>query len=284
MLSAMGNADAKAYVNGVVRRSGTSFFWAMRVLPPFKRNAMFAIYAFCREVDDIADGPGDPADKLLRLKDWREEIERLFRGEPRLPVTRVLAETVGQFGLRKETFIAVIEGMEMDAAAKLRIADMAELELYCDRVACAVGRLSNRIFGVDDEAGEPIAMALGQALQLTNILRDLSEDAALDRLYLPGDLLRAHGIPDDDVRLVLAHSALPEVCGEIARIAERRFTEAEAALSACDRDTMRPAIMMMQVYRRIFDGLRRRGWRQFDRRVGLSGIQKFWVLVRYGLF
>ncbi len=284
MLAAMGNADAMGYVNAVVRRSGTSFFWAMRVLPRFKRDAMFAVYAFCREVDDIADDPGDPADKLLRLKDWREEIERLFGGEPRLPVTCALAGPVGRFGLRKETFIAVIEGMEMDAADRLRIADMAALETYCDRVACAVGRLSNRVFGVDDISGEPVAVALGQALQLTNILRDLAEDAAVDRLYLPGDLLTAHGIPDDDAPRALTHAALPEVCEEIARITERRFAEAEAALSACDRNTMRPAIMMMQVYRRIFERLRRRGWRRLDERVRLSALQKLWVLARYGLF
>ncbi len=284
MLASMGNAEAMGYVNAVVRRSGSSFFWAMRVLPRFKRDAMFAVYAFCREVDDIADDPGDPADKLHRLKDWREEIERLFGGNPRLPVSRALADPVDRFGLPKETFMAVIEGMEMDAAGGLRIADMAALEAYCDRVACAVGRLSNRVFGVDDSAGEAVAVALGQALQMTNILRDLAEDAALDRLYLPGDMLKSHGIPNGDARLVLAHPALPEVCDELAGITWKRYAEAAAALSACDRGTMRPAIMMMQVYRRNFEALRRRGWRRLDEPVELPGWQKLWVVVRYGLF
>ncbi len=284
MLAAMGNPEAMGYVNAVVRRSGSSFFWAMRVLPPFKRDAMFAVYAFCREVDDIADDPGDPADKLHRLKDWREEIERLFGGNPRLPVSRALADPVGRFGLRKETFMAVIEGMEMDAAGGLRIADLAALEAYCDRVACAVGRLSNRVFGVDDSAGEPVAVALGQALQMTNILRDLAEDAALDRLYLPGDMLKSHGIPNGDARTILAHPALPDVCDEVAGLTGKRYAEAEAALSACDRGTMRPAIMMMQVYRRIFEALRRRGWRRLDEPVELSRLQKLWVVVRYGMF
>ena len=283
MLAAMGNSEAMGYVNAVVRRSGTSFLWAMRVLPPPKRDAMFAVYAFCREVDDIADDPGDPGDKLNRLEAWREEIERLFGGEPRSPVTCALAAPVGQFGLRKETFMAVIDGMEMDAAGGLRIADMAALEVYCDRVACAVGRLSNQVFGVDDKAGEAVAVALGQALQMTNILRDLREDAALDRLYLPGDMLHAHGIPNGDAPAVLAHPAMPEVCDALARLTEKRYVEAEAALSACDRRIMRPAIMMMQVYRRIFEKLRRRGWRRLDQRVGLPLWQKLWVLVRYGM-
>lgn len=284
MLFAMADAEAMGYVNAVVRRSGTSFFWAMRVLPPFKRDAMFAVYAFCREIDDIADDPGDPVDKLHRLKGWREEIERLFGGEPRLPVSRALAEPVGRFGLRKETFMAVIDGMEMDAVDSIRIADMAALEAYCDRVACAVGRLSNRVFGVDDQAGEPVAVALGHALQLTNILRDLAEDAELDRLYLPGDMLKAHGIPAGDAGSVLAHPALPDVCDEIARLAERRFDEALDALSACDRRTMRPAIIMMQVYRSIFERLRRRGWRRLDEPVRLPIGRKLWVLARYGIF
>jgi phytoene synthase len=279
----MGDSKAMDYVNAVVRRSGTSFFWAMRVLPPPKRDAMFAVYAFCREVDDIADDPGDPDDKLRRLEEWREEIERLFTGAPGTPVTRALAGPVDRFGLRKEPFMAVIDGMEMDAAGGLRIADMAALETYCDRVACAVGRLSNRVFGVDDAAGEAVAVALGQALQMTNVLRDLREDAALDRLYLPAELLHAYGIPNRDARAVLAHPAMPEVCDALARLTAKRYVEAAAALAACDRRIMRPAIMMMQLYRRIFAKLRRRGWRRLDRRVGLSVWQKLWVLVRYGL-
>jgi squalene synthase HpnD len=264
---AVDDAAAREHARTVTQASGTSFFWAMRLLPAVKRDAMFAVYAFCREVDDVADDPGDPADKLNRLRVWREEIERLFHGEPREPVTCALAAPVDAFGLRKETFMAVIEGMEQDAAGSLRIADMAALEAYCDRVACAVGRLSNRVFGVDEAAGEPVAVALGQALQLTNILRDLREDAALDRLYLPGDLLRAHGIPEGTAAEVLRHPALPAVCDEIARHTRRRYAEAEAALAACDRRTMRPAIMMMQVYRRIFEKLCRRGWRRLDRPV-----------------
>jgi phytoene synthase len=161
---------------------------------------------------------------------------------------------------------------------------MAALEAYCDRVACAVGRLSNRVFGVDDSAGEAVAVALGQALQMTNILRDLAEDAALDRLYLPGDMLKSHGIPNGDTGIVLAHPALPDVCDEVAGITGKRYAEAAAALSACDRGTMRPAIMMMQVYRRIFEALCRRGWRRLDEPVELPAWQKLWVVVRYGMF
>jgi phytoene synthase len=244
---------------------------------------MFAVYAFCRQVDDIADDPGEEADKLARLAQWRREIESLYAGRPQHPVGRALAAPVVRFGLNKEDFLAVVDGMEMDAAGSLRIADMDHLRLYCDRVACAVGRLSNRVFGIDDETGARLARALGEALQLTNILRDIGEDAGRDRLYLPQDLLGAHGITETDAGAVLAHANLPGVCAEMAGIAQRRFDEAAALLANCDRRRMRPAIMMMEAYRRIFLGLSRRGWRDLDQPVSLSRAEKLWVLLRYGV-
>jgi len=275
--------SSAAHAESVVRRSGTSFYWAMRRLPAEKRNAMYAIYAFCREVDDIADDPGETEEKHHRLGLWRGEIERLYGDTPRLPVAQALMEPVNRFGLKKEDFRAVIDGMEMDAGDSVRIADMDELHLYCDRVACAVGRLSNRVFGVDEEKGDKVAFALGQALQLTNILRDVHEDAQRDRLYLPQDLLRAHGIDPADVKEVLAHPKLPDVCAVVADIALRRFGEADEVLAQCDRGQMRPAIMMMEVYRQILRRLLFRGWRRLHRPVTLSKLQKVWIAMRYGV-
>jgi len=277
------SADDLASVESVVRRSGTSFFWAMRTLPAEKRHAMYAIYAFCREVDDIADDPGTQSDKLSRLAEWRDEVERIYNGAPRFPTSRALLGPVRRFGLRREDFLAVIDGMEMDARQCLRIADMEALDRYCDRVACAVGRLSNRVFGVDAANGDRIARALGQALQLTNILRDLHEDAQRNRLYLPEDLLRAHGIMESDPVAVLSHPALGAVCQELAVIVGRRFEEAISALAACDRRQMRPAILMMEVYRRTFRRLLRRGWTPAAEPVRLSKAEKIWIVLRYGL-
>ena len=275
--------DALAYVDSVVRRSGSSFSSAMRCLPADKRKAMFAVYAFCRQVDDIADDPGEEADKLAQLAQWRSEIESLYAGHPRHLVGRALAAPVIRFGLDKQDFLAVVDGMEMDVGRSIRITDRKHLGLYCDRVACAVGRLSNRIFGIDEETGTRVARALGEALQLTNILRDIGEDAQRDRLYLPQDLLKAHGITEPNIGAVLAHPNLPGVCVEIAKMAQGRFDEAAFLLAKCDRRRMRPAIMMMEVYRRIFVGLSRRGWRDLDRPVSLSWVEKLWVLLRYGV-
>jgi phytoene synthase len=279
----MRNGDP-GYVESLVRRSGTSFFWAMRLLPEAKRLAMFAVYAFCREVDDIADEPGDTGAKLRQLDGWRDEIDRLYAGKPQWPVTRALGEAVGAFDLRKVDFLAVIDGMQMDAADSIRLGSMDELLLYCDRVACAVGRLSVRVFGVPAPDGDRLANAQGQALQLTNILRDLDEDAERDRLYLPADLLRAHGITEtDDARQVLRQAALADVCEELAVLAERRFDEAMTVLAVCDRRQVRPARIMLEVYRRTLRQLLRRGWERWNEPVSVSSAEKLWVALRYGL-
>lgn len=271
------------HVERLVRRSGTSFYWAMRLLPPEKRRAMYAVYAFCREVDDIADEPGHAEHKRLRLQEWREEIDRLYAGRPSQPVARALAPAIARFDLKREDFLAVIDGMEMDAADRVRIADFAGLATYCDRVACAVGRLSNCIFGLDPETGRRLAHALGEALQLTNILRDIDEDGARDRLYLPAELLRRHGISSDRSEAVLADSALAAACREIADMTAKRFEEATNILEGCDRVAVRPARMMMQVYLRTFRRLAARGWDAPRAPVALGTVDKLWIVARYGL-
>jgi squalene synthase HpnD len=276
-------AEAVAHVEAVVKRAGSSFYTAMRLLPEEKRRAMFAVYAFCREVDDIADEPGEYDDKLAQLGQWRGEIERLYGGRPRHPIACALAGPLDRFGLRKEDFRAIIDGMEMDATPSVRLKDMAELTLYCDRVACAVGRLSNRVFGLDDDKSLALAAALGEALQLTNILRDIHEDAERNRLYLPADLLHSYDIDGDDLPTILGHEKLPYVCDVLAAVAENRFRESDQILSTCDRNQTRAAQLMMQVYRRVFERLTARGWRRMDQPVSLSRFEKAWVLLRYGI-
>ena len=175
------------------RAAGSSFYFAMRILPRARRDGMFEIYSFCRRIDDIADLAAPRRERLAGLARWRAEIDALYAGAAP-PEHQPLARAIAEFGLRKEDFIAVIEGMEMDAAEDIRAPDLARLDLYCDRVASAVGRLSVRIFGVGEPDGQLLAHHLGRALQLTNILRDLDEDASIGRLYLPRELLQEAGI------------------------------------------------------------------------------------------
>ena len=189
-------ADLDA-VEAIVRAAGTSFYRGMRVLPPDRRHAMYAIYAFCRMVDDIADEDGDFAAKLPELTAWRERVAGLYRGQSDGPVTRVLVAAVQRFDLRQDDFLAVIDGMQMDAETTIVAPDLATLDLYCDRVAAAVGRLSVRAFGDASPAADQVAHSLGRALQLTNILRDLREDAERGRLYLPREWLDESSVPHD---------------------------------------------------------------------------------------
>ncbi|MGA3397821.1 MAG: presqualene diphosphate synthase HpnD [Acetobacteraceae bacterium] len=269
-------------VEAIVRAAGTSFYRGMRVLPPDRRQAMYAIYAFCRIVDDIADEPGELAEKLPRLAAWRERIAALYRGEADGPVTRVLVAAVQRFDLRQQDFIAVVDGMQMDAETVIVAPDLATLDLYCDRVAAAVGRLSVRAFGDASPAADRVAHALGRALQLTNILRDLGEDAERGRLYLPREYLDAAGVPlDPDA--ALAAPRLGEVCARVAALAHGYFAEARTAMAACDRRAMKPARLMGATYAAILSRLEQRGWSRLDQRAGLPGWQKLWLVLRYGL-
>jgi presqualene diphosphate synthase len=276
-------AALAAEMRALVEASGSSFHSAMRLLPAQRRDAMYAIYAFCRAVDDIADEPGSLAEKRTALAAWRVEIDALYAGRPSYRIAQALEEPVQRFSLRREDFIAVIDGMQMDAERDIRRPSLDELDLYCDRVASAVGRLSVRAFGSTETRADDVATSLGRALQLTNILRDLKEDADRGRLYLPDELLAKYGIAGDDPLLVLSHPALGKACADLAAIARRHYIDADNAMADCARAPMRPAALMSAVYRNTLDLLERRGWAGLDRPVKLSKPRKLWLLLRHGL-
>jgi phytoene synthase len=266
-----------------LRAVESSFFWAMQLLPYQRREAMYALYSFCREADDIADGDATRALKSILLSDWRTEIAMLYAGRPQHVVTRALSEAVHLYGLKCRDFLAIIDGMEMDAQADIRAPTLIDLDLYCERVAVAVGRLSVRIFGEETPAGEGVAAELGRALQLTNILRDLAEDAARHRLYLPREVLRAHGIYATTPSWVLAQPTLPDVCRDVTMLAEKHYSAAMEAIAACPRGAMRPAAVMLHIYHALLQELVARGWRHLDEPVRLPAWRKLALLFRHGL-
>jgi phytoene synthase len=281
--SAPAAAEAEAAIAALVARSGTSFYWAMKLLPAERRAAMFAIYAFCRAVDDVVDEPGTPDAKAAALAEWRAEVARVYDGRPATAIGRALAAAARRFALQRADLVAIIDGMAMDMGEPIVAPAVAELELYCDRVAVAVGRLSVRAFGTPQPAGERLATALGRALQLTNILRDLAEDAALGRLYLPAEWLAEAGIASRDPAAVLRHPALGPVCGRVAALARGYFEEAGAIMAGCPRASVRPARVMYEVYRRVLDRLEARGWADPARPVSLGKAAKLLIGLRYGL-
>ncbi len=265
-------------VEALVLRSGTSFHRGMKVLPPDRRAAMYAVYAFCRIVDDVADEPGPLPDKLAGLDAWRNRIAALYAGLADDPVTRVLLPAVRTYGLRQEDFLAVIDGMAMDTNA-IVAPDLATLDLYCDRVAAAVGRLSVRAFGDGSPKADEVAWHLGRALQMTNILRDVAEDAGRDRLYLPREWLEEAGVPP--TQAALNHPALAAVCARAARQAHLHFDAARAAMAACDPRAMRPARLMGAAYDALLTRLERRGWTRLDQPVQVPKWQKLLIALRY---
>jgi phytoene synthase len=265
-----------------VQASGTSFYAAMRLLPQARRDAMFAIYAFCREVDDIADEPAEIDDKLRRLQGWRNEIARLYDGAPSHPIARALHPHVERFKLRRADFLDVIDGMEMDAVEDIVAPPLEKLDRYCDRVASAVGRLSVRAFGATEAAADEVAHHLGRALQLTNILRDLAEDAERGRLYLPREELAAAGIAARKPQEVVAHPNLARACRAVAALAKRHFASAHAAMAKCAKGPMRPAAIMGAVYGAILNRLVAADWRDPRARISLPKWQKLWLALRHG--
>lgn len=282
---ALDGAPLQQQIATQVQQSGTSFYAAMRLLPQARRDAMFAIYAFCRTVDDIADEPAELEEKRAELQSWREEIDKLYNGSPiEHPIAKALAPHIAAFALRREDFMAVIDGMAMDAEGDIVAPTLAELDLYCDRVASAVGRLSVRAFGATEPEADEVAHHLGRALQLTNILRDLAEDADRGRLYLPRELLNKHGLVDVAPHEVVKRPELRGVCRELAEKARTHFHQACEAMRSCARGPMRPARLMGGYYRAILDRLVADDWQQPLQRVSLSKLKKFWLILRHGIF
>jgi presqualene diphosphate synthase len=263
---------------------GSSFYAAMRILPRDKRQAMFDVYGFCRAVDDIADDCARARDaRRAELQIWRADIEALFAGSPP-PALLGLARTVGAYDLRRPDFLAVIDGMDMDVAADIRAPDWAILDLYCERVASAVGRLSTRIFGLAAGPGDALAEHLGRALQLTNILRDLDEDCALGRLYLPREALEKAGIESRDPVAVLAAPTLDAAARPLIEEAQRRFGLARQVMDECPRSAVRAPRLMAAAYAGVLERLIRRGFAPPRARVRVSLGQLLPAVVRYGFF
>jgi presqualene diphosphate synthase len=265
---------------------GSSFNVAMRILPRPRREAMFEIYAFCRAVDDIADEAGPRAARKQALAAWRRDIDALYAGAavPHDSLERLqnLGKAIHAFGLRREDFLAIIDGMEMDVETDIRAPDLGTLDLYCDRVASAVGRLSARAFGMPEAEGRGLAHHLGRALQLTNILRDLDEDASIGRLYLPREDLRAAGIVETEPRAVLALPALALACTPTVARAKAHFCEASQIMARCPRASVRAPRIMADVYRAILARLERRGFVMPRQRIRTPRHRVLLAILHYG--
>ncbi|MCR6632064.1 MAG: squalene/phytoene synthase family protein [Magnetospirillum sp.] len=264
----------------IARMSGrSSFYWAMRLLPRPRREAMFALYGYCRMLDDIADGPGSVEERRARLAVVRGAVAALFEtGVALEPTLATLAPAIRLYDLPRAELEALIDGMESDVNGPLTAPRLTELRLYCRRVAGSVGLLAVRIFG-RPEAGD-LAVTLGEALQLTNILRDVAEDARLGRLYLPAEALHAAGMVVHTPQAVLPHPALPAACAMVAELAQEDFQRAEAELARLGRARLFPAMVMMATYRRLLSRLIQDRWRRPEQPPRLGPLARLWIALR----
>jgi len=262
------------------RASGSSFYTAMRILPKAQRDAMFAIYGFCRQVDDVADSPEPRDGRLAELAAWRIDINALYAGGVTAR-THDLVKPVRYYDLEQADFLTVIDGMEMDVVADIRAPTWSELDLYCDRVASAVGRLSVKIFGLETRPGLQLAHHLGRALQLTNILRDLDEDAEVGRLYLPQEALVQAGIESTDPSVVLASPRLDHTCAQVVEAARNHFDKADKIMLSTSRRAVRAPRIMGEVYRLILEGMAVRGFAPPRTPVRLGRLRLLLIIMRY---
>lgn len=274
--------QAMAEVKAKVNASHTSFQAGMAILPKARREAMYAVYAFCREVDDIADDGATSQERAAGLQQWRKRIADLFRGKPSDTITSALEPAVQRFGLVEEDFQAIIDGMVMDVAV-IRAPSEDMFDLYCDRVASAVGRVSVRIFGDSSPQAMQVSHHLGRALQTTNILRDLKEDASRGRLYLPVELLSQNGIISRQPEEVLRDPRVRQACRDLSRRADEHFRAADKAMASCKRWAMRPARIMRGYYAAILEQLKAGEWRDLSQRGSLPKWQKLLIVLRYGI-
>ncbi|MEO7026753.1 MAG: presqualene diphosphate synthase HpnD [Caulobacteraceae bacterium] len=267
-----------------VQASGSSFYAAMRLLPKAEREAMFAIYGFCRAVDDIADDPGPSrVSRSTALDQWRERLAALYRGQP-APELAALANAVARFDLAETDFLAIVDGMAMDVEADIRAPDFAAFDLYCDRVASAVGRLAVRVFGMAAPEGERLAHHLGRALQYTNVLRDLDEDAAIGRLYLPAEALAAARLTanDRDPRTVIDDPAIDTACRWLADRAGEHYARADELLATRPSGRLAAPRLMSAVYGRMLERMRAAGWAAPRSRARIGKGELFGLIVTRG--
>ena len=259
--------------------SGSSFYYSFLFLPSERRRAITALYAFCREVDDVVDESIDPQLAATKLAWWRAEIGKLFEGKPQHPVTRALEPHLQSFGITAERLNEIIDGMEMDLR-QTRYLDWKGLERYCYHVASVVGLLAAGIFGYRDARTLDYAKSLGIAFQLTNIIRDVGEDARKNRLYLPVEDLQRFGVPAGDIlqaKETPAFRALMEFEAERAR---GYYQRAMSALPPADRRAQRPGLIMAAIYRTLLDEIQREGFHVLTRRTSLTPLRKFWIAWR----
>ena len=264
------------YCQDKAAKSGSSFYYSFMFLPADRRQAITALYAFCREVDDVVDECHDLSLAQTKLEWWREEVGRVYNGTPTHPVGLALKDVIKGFRLPQEQLLEIIDGMAMDLS-QTRYLDFKGLQLYCYRVASVVGLLAAEIFGYQDRQTLKYAHDLGLAFQLTNIIRDVGEDARRGRIYLPIEDLQRFNVPAKDLLEARYSEQFRALMAFQAERAEKFYDQAFAQLPAVDRKAQRPGLVMAAIYRTLLREIARDGFMVLDRRTSLTPLRKVWL-------
>lgn len=269
-------------IKSIVKKSGTSFFWGMRLLPKAKREAMYTLYAFCRHIDDIVDGDADISEKLELIQAWREELDNIYdKKTPATEIGRRIYKNCMRFKLPKHEFIKLIDSISMDIPTPLQAPKLNEFYKYCRGVAGVPGSLSLRIFGCNDELMiEELSTSLGTALQITNILRDVKEDAKSNRLYIPREFLEKAEIESTDPLTVVVDKNLAIAREELAKVADSDYKKAYELIKLLDKKTARPVKIIANIYKKYFDMMQNRGWEVISPKPSLSKFKKLTLAVK----
>ena len=267
------------YCQQKTSQSGSSFYYSFVILPKKQRLAITALYAYCREVDDVVDNITEPAIAQAKLDWWREELDRLYQGQPQHPVTQALAHVLIDVDLPKEQLVEILDGMAMDLEQN-RYDSFKELSLYCYRVASVVGLLAAQIFGYKDHQTQKYARDLGMAFQLTNIIRDVREDAERNRIYLPQKMLEEFDVTESDILQLKQTPELSQLLAELTLQARHYYQKALNHLPKKDRYSQRAGLMMSAIYQSILDEVEQDGFCVMQRRISLPPARKFWIAVK----
>jgi phytoene synthase len=267
------------YCQDKAARSGSSFYYSFLFLPPERRRAITALYAYCREVDDVVDESTDPMVAARKLDWWSQEIDRLCAGQPEHPVSRALLPHLQAYDITRARLLEILAGMRMDLQQN-RYADHEALALYCRRVAGVVGEMASSIFGRTDPQTLRYADRLGLAFQLTNIIRDVGEDARKGRIYLPQEALQRHGVSVSELLAGRRSPGFSALMSEMTHRARRAYREAYDLLPEVDRRAQRPGLIMASIYSTLLDEIERDDFQVLDRRTSLTPIRKLWLAWR----
>ncbi len=271
--------NAEEYCQEQAAGSGSSFYYSFLFLPKNQRQAITALYAFCREIDDIVDECSEISVALTKLNWWRDEIQRIFHGQAQHPVGIALSNSIKEFNLNEKHFHSIIDGMLMDTQ-HVRYQTFDELSTYCYRVASVVGLLAIEIFGYKNESTKQYAEKLGLAFQLTNILRDVKEDASRGRIYLPLDELNKFNVSEQDILNSVINDNSRHLFEFQAQRAEDYYLQAYACLDAQDRFQQRSGLIMAAIYHALLERIEKQNYDVFSHRIRLSPIRKLWIAWR----